>query len=761
MSVRPCLIALGLAVLPVPLRAQQSPLKDVVPERPVKVPTRKQLDHLEAVKLYGRAAQHVYRNELPEALKVYEKALRLDPDSVAVRRAMLPLYAALDRQQDVLDCCHRVLQLEPGDYDTWYLYARQLRSLDRDKEARAALEKAMACTELKERPDVHLSIAYDLGTLYEKEGAFDKAESAFREVAALLEHPGALVDLGPLSREDLASQAAEAYERIGRLCLKAGRPDRAVKAFETAQKRDPGRAARLSFNLAEVLISQGKPAEALRHLDQYLARQPQGTEGYELKIKLLRKLDRGDGVVAALERYAEVDRFNDALRLLLAREYRAAGQLEKAEHTYKDLLASRGIEAYRGLFAVYRDEGEPGLRKLLDRLNEAVVAATPDNEKKAGDPAEAAHARAMLAALREDRELVKALLPVVHGGILKGRPLSYHLRVLLGVLAERTGQLDVAEQLYRSCLDKEGRVRDFGVRRQSEAEVYAGLLLVLHRARKHEEVIRTCKQGLEHALQTNWDFCYSQMAFAQMALGRTKEALEAIGKAVDSSSTDKRRVAFRCDRAHLLALAQRFDEAVAECKALLKEQGERKEKAAIKEVRFRLSAVYSLASKQDKSEEQLQKILAEEPDDAHANNDLGYLWADRNQHLEEAERLIRKALELDQQQRNSNDALGVDSDRDNAAYVDSLGWVLFRRGKLKEARRQLEKATALPDGVEDPVVWDHLGDVYFRLEDDRRAADAWRKALKLYEDGIRPKADGRQKDIEQKLKQLETSAHHR
>src|SRR5438874_13809016 len=326
-SVQPCLIVLGLALLPGPLLAQQSPLKDVVPERPVKVPTRKQLDHLEAVKLYGLAAQHEYRNELPEALKVYEKALRLDPDAVAVRRAMLPLYAALDRQQDVLDCCRRVLQLEPGDFDTWYLYARQLRSLDRDKEARTALEKAVVCTELKERPDLHLSIAYDLGTLYEKEGTFDKAEKAFGEVAALLEHPGVLVDQGPLSREDLASQAAEAYERIGRLCLKAGQPDRAVKAFETAQKRDPGRAARLSFHLAEVFVSQGKPAEALRHLDQYLARQPQGTEGYELKIKLLRKLDRGDEVVATLERHAEVDRFNDTLRLLLAREYHVAGQL--------------------------------------------------------------------------------------------------------------------------------------------------------------------------------------------------------------------------------------------------------------------------------------------------------------------------------------------------------------------------------------------------------------------------------------------------
>ncbi len=99
-SLRPVLIAVWLAVLPISLRAQQQPLKDVVPERPIKVPTRKEIDHLEAVKLYGLAAQHEQRSELPRALKTYEKALRLDPDSGAIRRAMLPLYLALDRQQE-------------------------------------------------------------------------------------------------------------------------------------------------------------------------------------------------------------------------------------------------------------------------------------------------------------------------------------------------------------------------------------------------------------------------------------------------------------------------------------------------------------------------------------------------------------------------------------------------------------------------------------------------------------------------------------
>src|SRR5436309_1947889 len=121
-SLRPALVALVLAVPPPPLPAQSHPLEDVVPERPVKAPTRKQLDRLEALKLYGLAAQQEQRNQLPEAVRTYEKGLRLDPDSAALRRALAPLYLALDRPQDALDCCRRALAIDPDDYDTWYLY---------------------------------------------------------------------------------------------------------------------------------------------------------------------------------------------------------------------------------------------------------------------------------------------------------------------------------------------------------------------------------------------------------------------------------------------------------------------------------------------------------------------------------------------------------------------------------------------------------------------------------------------------------------
>ena len=112
--------------------------------------------------------------------------------------------------------------------------------------------------------------------------------------------------------------------------------------------------------------------------------------------------------------------------------------------------------------------------------------------------------------------------------------------------------------------------------------------------------------------------------------------------------------------------------------------------------------------------------------------------AEQNKKLTEAEKLIRAAMEQDRKQKREGAWVGLDGDLDNAAYVDSLGWVLFRQGKVKEARQELERASRLPDGSDDPVVWDHLGDVRAREGDKTQAVEAWRKAVEQYEVGQPP-----------------------
>ena len=93
------------------------------------------------------------------------------------------------------------------------------------------------------------------------------------------------------------------------------------------------------------------------------------------------------------------------------------------------------------------------------------------------------------------------------------------------------------------------------------------------------------------------------------------------------------------------------------------------------------------------------------------NNDLGYLYADQGKNLEKAEAMIRKAVE---------------EEPENGSYLDSLGWVLFKRGKAKEALDPLEKA-AKGENL-DFTICEHLGDVLFRLQDYARAKESWDKA---------------------------------
>jgi Flp pilus assembly protein TadD len=175
----------------------------------------------------------------------------------------------------------------------------------------------------------------------------------------------------------------------------------------------------------------------------------------------------------------------------------------------------------------------------------------------------------------------------------------------------------------------------------------------------------------------------------------------------------------------------------------------------LRTIRYTMSGVFSTIGDQARSEEQLKLILDADPNDATACNDLGYLWADQNKNLVEAEKLIRKAIDLDRRQRAEGPDVQPDADKDNAAFVDSLGWVLFRSGQLAEARKELERVLTLTGGSDDPVVWDHLGDTRFRLGDKKAAGEAWKKSLERYQTGVRRNHTKQVEDLKEKLRLLD------
>jgi tetratricopeptide (TPR) repeat protein len=91
------------------------------------------------------------------------------------------------------------------------------------------------------------------------------------------------------------------------------------------------------------------------------------------------------------------------------------------------------------------------------------------------------------------------------------------------------------------------------------------------------------------------------------------------------------------------------------------------------------------------------------------------MWADHNMHLDDAEEMIKRALELEP---------------NNGSYLDSLGWVEFRKGKFAQALTDLLRA-AKSMGRDDPIVFEHLGDTYWKLDRLPEAIESWQKALAL------------------------------
>lgn len=747
MSQTPRLALVGLFALlggPAFSRAETDKPVPLVPRTPL---SKQEMDRREAQKLFGVASLHVSANRLVEAVRAYEKAAKLDPESAAILRALFGLYVALDRTDDALDAGKKTLKLDPEDCQSAFVYSRQLRGLDRKKEAVAAMELASKSKRLADRPELAAQVWFELGVMHEEDGRWGQAEKAFRQVVALLDNPKGLVDGGKYSRENIATQASETLERIGKLCLKDGRPDDAVKAFEAAKAKDALRAPRLAFNLARVYRDQNKPREALQQLDAYLAGQPQGVEAYEMKIELQRRLGQTAAALRDLEAASGRDPNNVQLQLLLARELRKARRANEARAIYAKLLETHvTADVYRGLFELQRDRGLAGVGEVIDQLDTALSKAAGDEESKVEPSAvDARRARAMLQVLRDDAPLVRQILPVAVARA--GRKKLHHTtRLVLATLAARTKQLSQAENLYRASLDRPGGLGP------NEAEVYFGLLRVLRLQRKHAETVKLCQEGLRTAQQTNRILFHTELVHAHLALNDHKAAVAA----ADAAVTDAGKASLlSCKRIRVDALVQagQTEKALAECQEMLKEYNSG---SNLRDVRYSLSSVHNAMGKPEEAEEQLLLILKSDPNDATANNDLAYYWADRNKNLDEAERMVRKAIELDKQQRNAGTSVDADADKENAAYVDSLGWVLFRKGKLDEAKKELEKASLLPHGEDDPVVWDHLGDVYYKLKQPGQAVESWKKAMGLYEQGARRKSDGRYREIQEKARRAMT-----
>lgn len=134
----------------------------------------------------------------------------------------------------------------------------------------------------------------------------------------------------------------------------------------------------------------------------------------------------------------------------------------------------------------------------------------------------------------------------------------------------------------------------------------------------------------------------------------------------------------------------------------------------------------------------VRKLVEADPSNATALNFIGYTLAAHGGELDEAEKFVRRALELRP---------------DSSAFLDSLGVVLFKKGQLDAARATLERA--IDGGPDDATLFEHIGDVASKAGDKARAQQSYNRALKaLSQNPDDAERLGQREDLERKLKLL-------
>ncbi len=689
---------------------------------------------------YIRGLQASKRSGLIESLKQLEIALIADPESLAVKQALVPIYLTLERRDDARKLGLEVLAKKPAEFELALITGRICRQMKRHEEAAKLLESARKQSALRELPALRVQILIELAAASESTQSLAQARSALVEVTTLLDEPGSLTD-GPYTPEQIVLQSAEVHERLGKLAMKLNQPGPAMDEFLKSGKLDPGRMSRLALHLAEIMEKRGKPQEALVRVGEFLAENPPGIEGYELKVRILETLDRGKEVLPFLEGAVSENRFNSPLALLYARKLVAAKETNLAEEILlKELLRNQGPAAAKELLILFGSQEEQGYGKLLDLLEQGFLGTAFSRDTTTLDPALKPHdptlTRALTSALQADAKACREVNALALDRLGTASAPSSAVKFYLVMQAAKRIDFPVVEALCESLCAKGPLPEAPG------AQVVGLWIIALSGQSKHAKAVEVAKKmipGIEPGLRPK------VRLVAARSMGRLGEVTEALGevkKALGEAGVGERFVC-QVGRIEVLFEADRMEQVLEEGKALLETltlPGDRKI------IKKQMAEALIQLGKNEEVKALYRELLREDPNDPSLANSMGYFLVDLGVELSEGERLIRKALELDRTAR------GEDAP-ENASFVDSLGWAHFRQGRKEEAAKALRQAVDLPGGEYSPEIWHHLGDVESALGRGDEARRCWQKALKLYDKGVKPERKSRPEELMRKLVQ--------
>ncbi|MBZ4414133.1 tetratricopeptide repeat protein [Myxococcus sp. MISCRS1] len=565
---------------------------------------------------------------------------------------------------------------------TQYLRARLLHHAGDHRGAVDALRLALATD------DGHPLLLTRLAEEYARLGDLDKAERELRRAV------------------ERSSAYYPAHVLLGRVLMESGRFTRARLHLRRAVALKP-REPEAYLVLAQLYLESGSPGEAVKVVESLSRALPGEASGYRrLGLALA---ERGDTARAErlLSEAATRDPGDVEVLGTLAKLYEETGRPGKAEETLAKAL-EREPDSQEVLLAAGRSALKAGspvrARAYFDRLLSL-----------SGEPETAVRVAFSYLSEREPDAAVQVLETARSAS--DGEPrLAYYV----GLVHERLRRFPEAAKAFASVPEGSDIYPDARVR----------LAKCLSLSGQHPRALAL----LRAALQDSPDDLEVRAQYAR--------ALERGGTPARAESVLKEGLSRQQSAALYDALAATLQRQGrgAEALVLLREALARMPKDPA--LQYVMGAAFERQGDMAGAQARMRAVLEVEPDHAPALNFLGYLLAQSGRHLDEAERLVLRALELRP---------------DNGAFLDSLGWVYFRRGDYPRAVEVLERASTLaPD---EPVILEHLGDAYQRAARGPEAAGAWRRALEVLSlDPESAEPPGQREALERKLKALSTGA---
>lgn len=418
-------------------------------------------------------------------------------------------------------------------------------------------------------------------------------------------------------------------------------------------------------------LMQGKTEEALVKLDKIIELEGITFELLSERNKVLEVLGRDDEILSGLENWILTHPADEGAKLELAQAYARLGHQDKSEQMFLSLLEKDPYneQINATLLAIYNDTNFDQFKKKIEDI--------VYNEKYSVSLKQYALASVLdCDSLKSDSVYVEKLL----SDAVKFAPKDDTLILLVYAqyLANR-GQNDsfisVLQEVYR---------------RDPSVEIANYNLMTYYVDKEDTEKIKEhCVQGIKNSPQELiyyyfLSICYFQESKVRDAIDVLESSLKYISK---DSSTE------------LVAYLYSF-----------------------------LGSGYHEVGEVEKSFAAYDKALLYKPDNASVLNDYAYFLALAGTNLEKADKMIRRAYELEPKDLN---------------IIDTFAWVQFVMHNYGTALEYIEMALKIGTDLSD-TVYEHAGDIYIMVGNEEKAVEMWNKALE---------AGSKSKTINQKIKQ--------